>query len=118
MNPIRPTEIVEQLDKIIPKMVIESVNDLLKQKYRGSKSDVVIYQEEIVERIIQKHKESVETQPDEEYYYSNGTFRRMIYDNNWLDFEKLYEKYGWKVMYDKPAYNETYKAFFTFKPIE
>lgn len=32
--------------------------------------------------------------------------------NSWVDFEDLYRKQGWKVVYDKPAYCETYKAYF------
>lgn len=32
----------------------------------------------------------------------------------WLDFEPIFEEAGWKVVYDKPAYNESYEPFFTF----
>jgi hypothetical protein len=31
-----------------------------------------------------------------------------------MDFEPFYEKAGWKVVYDKPGYCESYAANFTF----
>jgi hypothetical protein len=34
----------------------------------------------------------------------------------WLNFETAYRSKGWKVDYDKPAYNESYDAFFQFTP--
>ncbi len=37
-----------------------------------------------------------------------------IMDNNWLDVEEFYRKAGWKVSYNKPPYNESYEAYFTF----
>ena len=40
---------------------------------------------------------------------------RIIHDNKWMDFEGAFEKYGWIIEYDKPAYNETYDAVFEFK---
>jgi hypothetical protein len=43
-----------------------------------------------------------------------GVSRQEVFDNQWLDIEDIYREAGWKVSYDKPAYNETYKAYFTF----
>jgi hypothetical protein len=40
--------------------------------------------------------------------------RAFIFSKGYLNFEELYEAQGWKVVYDKPAYNESYKANFTF----
>jgi hypothetical protein len=45
-----------------------------------------------------------------------GDFERnTIFNEGYLDVEPLFEQYGWEVTYDKPAYNESYKAFFIFK---
>jgi hypothetical protein len=41
--------------------------------------------------------------------------RQDVLDNHWLDVEDAYRAQGWVVDYDKPGYNETYSAFFTFK---
>jgi len=34
--------------------------------------------------------------------------------NNWLDVGKIYENAGWKVEYDRPGFNESYEATFSF----
>jgi hypothetical protein len=41
--------------------------------------------------------------------------RQDVFDNHWLDVEDAYRAQGWVVDYDKPCYNETYSAFFTFR---
>jgi hypothetical protein len=40
--------------------------------------------------------------------------REDVFKNGWLNVEHLYETHGWKVEYDKPAYNEDYPATFKF----
>jgi hypothetical protein len=37
-----------------------------------------------------------------------------IFAKGWLNIESIYEQQGWIVNYDKPGYNETYAATFTF----
>jgi hypothetical protein len=46
-----------------------------------------------------------------------GMQRREIYDAGWLNVEEAYRDAGWKVTYDKPGYNETGEARFTFEPL-
>lgn len=38
-----------------------------------------------------------------------------IFDTGWLDIEPSYRAVGWSVVYDKPGYNESYEASFTFR---
>jgi hypothetical protein len=38
----------------------------------------------------------------------------LIYANRWMDVEPVYRKAGWKVDYDRPGYNESYEAHYTF----
>ncbi len=40
--------------------------------------------------------------------------RAKIMSNGWLNIEDLYRSVGWQVTYDKPGYNESYPATFTF----
>lgn len=98
IKPISPKEIMENLDEIIPDAVIQAVNELLKEKYRGS--EVTIKQKDIVSRAVS----------------IDNKLAGKIIENKYLDFESLYEKSGWKVSYDKPGYNESYDAFFKFSP--
>lgn len=96
IKPISPKEVTHT----IPDFIIEAVNDLINEKWDGK--EAVIYQDEILERVSSDEHDS------------DKPSRQTIFDNNWLDFEDLYRKQGWKVIYDKPAYYENYKAFFKF----
>jgi len=96
IKPITP----EELDDIIPipDFVIEAINNLIKKNYRGSSFTIKL--QEIVQAIIANSRGSI-TQD-------------KIYAEKWLDFEYIYRKNGWNVIYDKPGYDETYDAFFKF----
>lgn len=96
IEPIKPEEIIQAQQDSIPGAVIEVVNSLLKKHCRNGKA--VILQKDILVLLEQK-----------------SIPRRDVFDNNWLDFENIYEKYGWKVFYDKPAYCENYEANFVFE---
>jgi len=88
IRPIGPNDV----KKVIPDFVIEAVNELINEKYTDGR--FIIRQNEIKERIKSK------TDQD--------------FDFAWLDFESIYRNAGWRVEYDKPAYNESYEAFFAF----
>jgi hypothetical protein len=96
VNPIKPEEVVHT----IPDFIIEAVNTLIKKKWDGKKA--LIKQDDIL-AIVSSNNED-----------SDKPSRRTIFDNNWLDFEDIYREVGWKVEYDKPAYNESYDAYFKF----
>ena len=94
-KPITPTEAAKAVSSSIPDTVIETFNLFIGQNYlRGT---ATIRQEDIVAHLV-------------EFGYT----RQEIFKNRWLDVEALFEHAGWKVTYDKPAYNETYPATFTF----
>lgn len=105
VKPFTPQEIASKQLYSIPNEVIEAVNELLAESLSASsdKPSCTILQDKIVKRILAKlpNKSS-----------------RDIFDNNWLDFEPIFEAYGWKVVYDKPAYNENYEASFNFESTE
>lgn len=103
IKPITPQEVEEAKKNDIPSFVIEAVNKLLKKKWDGKKA--IITQDEIIN----------EMKPSSVLGLVNGvSFRRQVFANHWLDFEKTYEESGWKVEYDKPSYGESYKAYFKF----
>lgn len=100
-TPISPIIASKRKVDSIPSFVIDSVNELIIEKGRKSKKyfEATVYQKDIVARIMSKE----------------NVLANYIYDNNWLDFEDIFRKAGWKVTYDKPAYYEQYDAFFKFE---
>jgi hypothetical protein len=100
VKPITPDEAFELKKVNIPEYVIEIVNRLIIKNIQcGTKVKVAkIKQCDIVAEILKSHQ-MVESD---------------IYENKMLDFEELYREQGWKVVYDKPGYNETYEATFEF----
>jgi len=98
VKPLSPDEAAQQAAADIPDFVIEAVNNLLKKKLNNGYA--TIFRDDIIDEIIRTSKQEVT--------------RQQIFDNKWLDFEPIFGDVGWDVEYDKPGYNETYKANFKF----
>lgn len=96
VEPLTLNQADEQQGNFIPPAVIEAVNALILSKWNGQ--SITLYQDEVIDAIHRKI----------------NVMRHEIFDKGWLDFEPLYRKAGWKVGFDKPGYNENYKAHFTF----
>jgi hypothetical protein len=103
--PLKPTDIIKEKERSFNPKVIEAVNLLLVEKYNGY--SCTILQKDIIAKYIEICG-ITEEKRDEEV--------EKLFDKNQLDFEKIYQKYGWIVSYDKPGYNESYEASFEFKP--
>jgi hypothetical protein len=97
VKPVSPSE----LNKEIPDVVIEAVNQLLQEKNASEGSEIILYQKDIVSRI-----KNLDSEMTSEKLFKKG----------YMDFEPLFEKAGWKVYYDKPGYCESYEPTFTFTP--
>lgn len=98
IKPISPYEINTVVGNHIPDFVINVVNNLIGKHWNGRSA--TIKQKEIKEEILKVLPEEYKEED--------------IYGKKWMDFEQLYVKEGWKVVYDKPAYNESYDATFEF----
>jgi hypothetical protein len=99
IKPLRPDEILSNLAKTTPPVVITAVNNMLTKHFKGG--SVTIKQDEIVSEILR---------------LSPNISRHEVFENKWMDFEEVYRQFGWSVTYDKPGYNESYDATFEFKP--
>jgi hypothetical protein len=97
VKPISPDEAIVEKPKYMPDAVIDTWNRFIAKKYNG-KSAIIIAQDEIVAAIAD----------------ATGEPRSVVFDSGWLDIEDMYRSAGWKVEYDAPGFNESYKAFFTF----
>ena len=97
-KPIRPEDIPDQKQSDIPDLVIETFNKLIAQHYVRGVAKVM--QNDIMAAIC--------------VAFEGNYTRQEIYEKGWMDIESLFEAHGWHVDYDKPGYNETYEACFTF----
>lgn len=96
-GPIKPKEVQGKKDAALPEEVFEVFNDLITKHWNGSSANFT--QDEAVKIIAHKM----------------GISRQEAFDKRYLDVESAYRKAGWKVVFDKPGYNEDYQANFTFK---
>lgn len=96
VRPITPEEVVNNKSKVFPAAVFEAFNDMITQKFSGNQA--TFKQKDVVALMKEK-----------------GLEQRQIFDQGFLDVEDVYRKAGWTVEYDKPGYNESYPATFTFK---
>lgn len=97
VNPVRPEEVAVLKQEVLPSDVIKAFNELIAEKYAGG--CCVIKMKDAIARI---------------HHYLDVS-RDEIFAKGYLDIEELYGKYGWKVTFDKPAYNENYDAYYTFE---
>jgi hypothetical protein len=97
-KPITPDQARKEVLTNIPGFVIDAFNSMIIKNLKCRTS--IVLQKDIINEITCK---------------SNGIYcRDEIFKNGWLDIEDLFREYGWNVIYDKPAYYETYDASFTF----
>lgn len=96
MKPLSPQEVQEQKQAGIPDEVYQVFNTLIIEDWDGH--GAVVRQDTAVNKIVEVMKVS----------------RHDIFKRGWLNVERAYIKEGWKVEYDKPGYNESYEATFTF----
>lgn len=95
-KPITPAEAQAQAGSA-PPAVFEAFNRLIAKNMRAGSDEVVVLQDEVVKLLM-----------------AMGYSRTAIFNEHWLDVEPAYERAGWKVMYDKPGWNETGQARFVF----
>lgn len=97
VKPISPDEVVVQKKKDLSDVVIECWNKAIAKNWNG-RGPITIRQDLIVIALAE----------------AAGVNRGKVFENGWLEIESLYRENGWKVEYDKPGYNESYEAYFTF----
>ena len=105
MKPIRPEHVITEKKKTLPHEVIECFNNLIAERWNGYSAK--FKQKEVVASILEKMNYGKVTQKKIE--------ENELYKKHWLDVEDIYREAGWKVSFDKPAYNEDYDASFEFR---
>jgi hypothetical protein len=116
VNPISPDEAAKSMTsgKDVPSFVIKVINRMLAERYSGAGA-VMLMQKEVIESILCEW-------PDEylsgEVSTERGARRSALFSRGMLDFEPMFEKKGWVVKYDKPAYWENYEPSWKFSSRE
>ena len=97
ISPITPQDVAQNKLNVIPEYVIQAFNDTITAAWDGNTA--IVKQVDVVAAIMATEQ---------------VTDRQTIFNKHWLDVEPLYREAGWRVVYDRPAYNETGEATFTF----
>lgn len=96
-GPLSPKDVSNAKQVTFPPEVFEAFNTLITENFNAGSARVV--QKDAVAKIVSL----MNLEKDD-----------IVYEKGWLNVEDVYRKAGWKVEYDKPAYNETYNAYFVF----
>ncbi len=95
VTPIKPSEVAKLKKNNIPSTVIEAFNDLIAKNFHGKSATV---KNKDVEALLKQKGMNIDE----------------VYANHWMDVEPIFQAQGWDVVFDGPAYCETYDAFFRF----
>jgi len=105
VKPIKPEEILDRRIETIPDAMFEAVNAMIALKWNGSSA--AFRQDDLLLKYFELSKET-----------NDCTTRNRLFANHYVDFEDAYRREGWKVVYDKPSYNEHYEPTFCFSIIK
>lgn len=104
VKPITPAQAAKSREDTIPNFVIKAFNKLIQSNLDGTGEA----------KITLKEARAAIRAASESAAWPCG---RPIKDA-WLDVEPVFRKAGWSVVCDRPAYNESYEAFFVFSAKE
>ncbi len=96
-KPISPDDVALLKTTQIPGEVFAAFNECIARHIRNGSANFT--QDEVLAEVRKRL-------PEEQHAH--------ICQRGWMDVEQSYEALGWSVSYDKPGYNETYAATFTF----
>ena len=116
-KPITPAEAASHKAIVLPDFVIEAFNHMIALSLCNGRAE--FKQKDVEKLIVDKALLNYHTVPGYEPQPgektpSRASIERLMINQHWLDVEDLYRSVGWRVTYDKPGYNETYDATFTF----
>lgn len=94
VRPIAPDEVIYN----IPDFVIEAVNQMIRNKYRGKSFSFTS------KELIFLGQSTGATGSNKDWY-----------NEKWMDFENLYRKMGWDVQYESAGYGDSdFDSYYTF----
>jgi hypothetical protein len=103
-GPIKPEDVQDKRNESIPEPVFEAFNELIVREWALGSANFTLT--EVANLAIEKLRKTDESFKD--------LTRQQMYDKGWMDVEPAYRKAGWKVEFDKPGWEQSYDANFTF----
>lgn len=105
VEPISPAEadVFAKGERMDP-YIVQAVNLLIKKVYLDGKA--VIKQKDILAKALELKGISGEDAEEKQ--------KSEWFEHKQMDIESYYEEFGWKVVYDKPGYSESYDSRFEF----
>lgn len=104
IKPITPAQAKAGKQDSIPDFIYEAFNKF------------IIDNLSISGRSSFKQKKLVEYIIDTAAINGDSLTSGIIFTNQWLDVEAIYEKQGWKVKYESPCIGESFDEYFEFIP--
>lgn len=112
IRPITPDEVAAEQQKYIPDYVFNAFNAIIAKNWNGysssfSQTDVIIHILKLsneIDAVIDAPKRKAE----------DKLTRQKIFDNNYLNIEKIYSLYGWNVQYRKHTMDDNGYSTYTF----
>jgi hypothetical protein len=104
-KPFSPEDAKAAKVHILPKPLLQAINELLAEKYRD-KGPIHIKLKDLKARCRRI------LGVDEMF---SGADPVDAWPNSVWDFEPVYRQHGWKVSYDSPGYNESYDGYYIFE---
>lgn len=95
--PIRPSQVAANKASVLPAAVIQAFNTLITRAWDGRSA--MVYQHQATALMKELDPELTDERIREEHL---------------LDVEVVYRRHGWRVTYEKPAWNESGHPFYTF----
>lgn len=107
---ISPDQVAAQKAKSFPDFVFDAFNELIAANF--TTGSATVYQSKVIDLILAKANKGLTSADIDD---GMGLSWNDVLNKGYLNVEEVYREAGWKVTYDKPAYNESYPASFEFR---
>ena len=94
---VRTLPFIDTVPEDVYSVIIASFNDLIKKNYDNPHKSSEVMIKDVVELV----KRSMPT--------------REEWNMNWFNVETVYRDQGWTVIYQRPAWNESFEPYFVFR---
>lgn len=116
ITPFTPAEVQNRKALGIPAFVVDAFNEMLtKTLSTGKYPTAHINQDDVLALIVRNMRKEDQYTLQGSQQFADDQLKAIVIDNKWLDIERLYSSFGWKVTYYKcDIGSASTRAYFTF----